>query len=310
MKYCEYKTGWQIAGKPNGESLAKFTNRLNEHGVRTNNLSQCNQALTEYVWLESGTPYFKVDDAACSLFRKINIDVPFKYVQTPLPVFAIRFTETCPIHTKFGPVKSMLMIDLSKRNAAVFQTGVKEDDQLSNIGIFALFIDCGELHPVYKGPYMNYIAMHRCDEITVQQALEDLPVKKDGSTIQEAGVERDLVSIAVSVCFLATSSDKMIKPDVLGKDLAAYLEAERKGDQDRIKIITARAHRKGKLGYIVDGEREVVKRSQNIYEGEPTGRELSYRHVRSAHFRRLHSGLVTFVRQCIVREDLPMAPIS
>lgn len=314
--YFEYPLGWKAGGaKAQGESLKAYTVRMWKHGVSIGNSGMCNQAATELFWREAGHPYYKVDDAAVELFRKINIDVPFKHVVAPFKEFCIRFSETNPLRTRFGPVRSMLMLSLTPAQAqeeAKYVTGAKNyvdkftdanQNSVINSGAVMLFVDVGELDPNGLA-CMNYVLMHRCDEITVSESLKHLPLKGE-SELVASGIERDLLSIYVSVCFLSTSSDKILKPEVLSKDFAAYLEAERKQDTERIRVMTERAKRKGKIGWLVDGKRELVHSQQDRYEGEPTGRELRFRHVRSAHFRKKESGLVVFVRQCVVRKDLP-----
>lgn len=313
--YFEYPLAWVTSGaKAEGESMLQYTHRACRHALITKQHGMSSHASAEYFWNEDGRPYYKVDNAAVELFRKINIDVPFKYVVTPFKQFLIRFTESNPICTKLGPVRSMLAMSLTPEQAKDELKGRKDSALVAKSksvikeGFFALFVDVGERLPDGR-PVLNHILMHRCPEVSVDYSLNNLPHKCD-TEVCEAGIERDLLSIVISVCFLATSSDKIIKPDVLSKDLAAYIEAERKQDHERIRVITERAKRRGKIGYFVDGARELVHSPQDRVEGEPTGRELEFRHVRSAHFRKLESGLVTFVRQCVVRKDLPARPSS
>jgi hypothetical protein len=61
--------------------------------------------------------------------------------------------------------------------------------------------------------------------------------------------------LVVSVCFLATGGDRLVEPDVLGKDLAAYIEAQRRDDRQRVQQIVERAARRGKRGWHV-GQQE------------------------------------------------------
>jgi hypothetical protein len=309
MAYFEYPMGWEQGAKQSGESLLSYTHRVCKNSLIHKQHGQSSHASAEYFWHEDGKPYYKVDDAAVEMFRKISIDVPFKYVVAPFKQFLVRFSDTNPIRTSMGPIRSVLVMsitsDEAKEELGTNGAMAFKSNSVVKEGFFALFVDIGE--KINGIPYMNYIIMHRCPEIPVQQSLDLLPVKQENE-IHAAGLQKDLLSIVVSVCFLATSSDKIIKPDVLSKDLAVYLEAERKQDTARIKVLSERAIRRGKIGYLVDGKRELVHSHHEHHDGEPTGRELKYKHVRSAHFRRLESGVVTFVRQTVIRKDLPARP--
>jgi hypothetical protein len=57
--------------------------------------------------------------------------------------------------------------------------------------------------------------------------------------------------LVVSVCFLATGGDRLVEPDVLSKDLAAYVEVHRRDDRQRAGQIVQRAVRRGKKGWHV-----------------------------------------------------------
>jgi hypothetical protein len=118
--------------------------------------------------------------------------------------------------------------------------------------------------------------------------------------------------LAVSVSFLATGQDRLIEPDVLSRDLASYVEAQRRSDLPRIKTIEDRAKRRGKRGWNVGRQerfRPLVSPSpRDVPPGHEGHGPLAYQHQRRAHFRLLPSGKVAFVRQATVRPDLPPPP--
>jgi hypothetical protein len=102
-----------------------------------------------------------------------------------------------------------------------------------------------------------------------------------------------------------TGGDRLVAPDVLTKDLAAHLEAQRRDDRQRVRQIVERAARRGKKGWHVgQHERFLGYAVRSHGEGDGHG-SLHFQHQRRAHFRLLPSEKITFVRQATVRPDLP-----
>ena len=97
-----------------------------------------------------------------------------------------------------------------------------------------------------------------------------------------------------------------VEPDVLSKDLAAYMEAQRRGDRQRVEQIVDRAARRGKKGWHVGQHERFLGLLPSGVRSHGDGRgSLHFQHQRRAHFRLLPSQKVTFVRQATVRPDLP-----
>jgi hypothetical protein len=249
-----------------------------------------NRNQAELLWIETDRPYYKIDNAAIELFRNINLDVPFSYLKLPFSAFVCVLQHDNPLQTAYGPIRSFLVSQLPSQNDEPY--------------IF-VWVDTGEVEKIPPHPpVLNFFNLSCSNDTIIANELGKLQALDTISDLQADKLEQVIFRLAISVAFLATGSDKMIRPDVLSKDLAAWLEAQRKGDMDRMKIIADRARRRGKNGFVVDAAREFLRPVQQE-RTEGTGRELSYRHVRSCHFRHYPSGLVTFVRQAIVRADLP-----
>ncbi len=151
--------------------------------------------------------------------------------------------------------------------------------------------------------------------IQIEEAFYRLPMEQD---IPGVHVPRELqarcLRLVVSVCFLATGGDRLVEPDVLSKDLAAYIEAQRRGNQERIDHIASRAVRRGKKGWHVGQQERFRPLASAACHGDDGGDgtrgPLSHQHQRRAHFRLLPTQKVTFVRQTTVRPDLPPRPQS
>jgi hypothetical protein len=308
MKYSKYRTILEEVSrvyeikdqfkyfKDSLESIERERNKSSTIVGRDRLDADSNHYSVEESWYRCMKPYFKVDNAAIDLFKKVSIDIPFKHLKFPFESFLMIFQEDCPLVTKHGPIRGSLV----HMTEAKMSTDGKRH--------LNLWLDLGETHKGFAGH--DYIHLPAGDDEIIAKQIRCLPPPPDSmkSDISEE-TERYLVAIAVSICFLATSSDKIIRPEVLSKDLAKYMEAERKGNSDAMKVISERAVRRGKLGFVVDGEREYFRSNREVIgedDGESLPRgQLSHRHVRSAHFRRIKGDVVVFVRQCIVRPDLP-----
>lgn len=94
---------------------------------------------------------------------------------------------------------------------------------------------------------------------------------------------------------------------MLSKDLAAYIEAQRRDDRQRVQQIVERAARRGKKGWHVGQHERFLGHASSVVpsHGEEGRGSLHFQHQRRAHFRLLPSQKVTFIRQATVRPDLP-----
>lgn len=136
--------------------------------------------------------------------------------------------------------------------------------------------------------------------------------------------------IILSVSFLHRGFDAdLLEPDFLSKDLQPYLDAIQKKDEKKIVAIREKADKeRGKKGvaigksdyllgrrYIIRDVKEDECVDENQEKPEKT-RELTYCHMRSPHFRMVRVGKgrtefrSKFIRQVIVRKDLPPKPSS
>lgn len=245
-----------------------------------------NRAVFEWNYLGNGRPYYRVYPAVLDMLMHVGTELPPAVLKLPFDVFCVRLPESPKI-----------WVDEAKNfYIRSFLVGENEIDGRRSV---YLWIDQNEFDQ-FGAEVITYSHLPM-DRATIEQAIDALP--KQPTDLSDE-LNHKLVRLAVSVCFLATGSDRLISPDVLSKDLAAWLEAVRKSDGERIRVIEERAKRRGKLGFNV-GARELVH-VRTSKEGESAlGRELSYQHQRSAHFRLLPTGNITFIRQATVRPDLP-----
>jgi hypothetical protein len=240
-----------------------------------------NRGLCEWEYHTNGRPYYRIFPAVLPTFLRVKIDIPCSYLRFPFKSFAILLpVEDNPLQIREGRyVRSILVSECEGR--------------------CYLWIDTNEFEHVNGVPccVITYQQLVLDPSLTLDQSIFVLPRAIDDVSDE---IIRQVVRLAVSVCFLATGSDRLVTPDVLSKDLAAWLEAMRRGDNPRREAIEQRAVRRGKKGW--DVGRSLVRPESRKSDG--VGHELQWQHQRGAHFRRLASGVV-FVRQATVRPDLP-----
>lgn len=290
MQFHEFLTTYAFTKKLRPDmdlSLKQFYGGMNqlltERAITGAEEARCenNRVVAEWDWYDNGCPYFKIYPAVVPMLSAVHIDIPSEYLKLPFSTFCVRLAGEDLAFAPGRYIKSFLMteaiIDGSRR--------------------VYLWTDTNE----YENgcPVITYNQLVCDPGISIEDSIGILP-RREMDMPDE--FNRSLVKLAVSICFLATGSDRLLSPDVLSKDLAAWLEASRRGDAERLRVIEQRAARRGKLGWNV-GARELVHARHPA--GEPgNGHELSYQHQRRAHFRLLKDR-VTFIRQATVRPDLP-----
>ena len=148
---------------------------------------------------------------------------------------------------------------------------------------------------------------------------------------KDVGAVSDLCArIILSVSFLHRGFDAdLLEPDFLSKDLQPYMDAIQKKDEKKIQALQEKADRvRGKKGVAIGksdyllGKRYIVrdvKEDECVDENQEkpeSSRELKYCHLRNPHFRMMRVGKgrtefrSKFIRQVIVRKDLPPKPNS
>lgn len=245
-----------------------------------------NRGIFEWNYIDNGRPYYRVYPAVLDMLMHVGIDLPTSVLKLPFNVFCIRLPEEPRIWVN------------QEKNFYIRSFLVGENLINDHRSVY-LWIDQNEFDQ-FGAEVITYSQL-LCNNHTIEEAIDALP--KQPTDLSDE-LNHNLVRLAVSVCFLATGSDRLISPDVLSKDLAAWLEAVRKSDGGRQKVIEDRARRRGKLGWNV-GSRELVHSRSLKGDESGLGHQLSFQHQRSAHFRLLPSGSITFIRQATVRPDLP-----
>ena len=180
-----------------------------------------NRSMCEWDWLAAESPYFKVYPTMIPLLSGVGIEVPVDYLRLPFQALVIRLpTEG----------NSMIIDDQYQVRAILVCDGQPVDTEERRV---YLWIDVGE-RGMGNAPVLTYCQLECVPGIQIEEAFNRLPPERN---IPGVCVSRELqarcLRLVVSVCFLATGGDRLVEPDVLSKDLAAYIDAQRRNDRQR-----------------------------------------------------------------------------
>lgn len=299
MEFFELRTVYDLAKRHNSKlttpefvEWAKNELAANQPDPKQRSV-ELSRFETEQEWMDNGRPYFNVWPDVVPLLTNVNVDVPASYLRLPFSAFVLRLPKTGnPLAVdEQHPVKAVLVWER-----------LLEDHGRT----VCLWVDIGEDAP--NGiPMLQWASLNCSSDKTIESAFAGKPMPGLPGLIMSDELKHRLLRLAVSVCFLYTGTDRLIEPDILSKDLAAYLEAHRKGDDQKIREIRDRAVRRGKRGWNVGQHERLRPLASQSNGAEETGTRgpLTHQHQRRAHFRLLATGAVIFVRQVTVRPDLP-----
>ena len=292
--------------------------------------------MIEASWYASGRPYYRIFPPYIDVFSRTSLNVPCKYIKTPYASFVIRFPQGHEPLLQSQPVRALLVSllppDPAKRSAETHRDAMlvlsvqasREGQQNS-----------GSSRSAFSSPLLGF---RLYEDRTVDEAIHHGVAESKTLLLTKQGQRMDdghaltrieafdpLLRIAVAVMFLATGGDKVISPDVLGADLAKYLEAVRCQDQATLRRLQDKAvRRRGQLGFTVGREHYATegilgRTSQGLSSGNAEasrGRELSYQHQRCGHLHLYWTGPgratpeMKFVSQITVRADLPPSQVA
>ena len=190
------------------------------------------QIQKEYEWAIAHRPYYSVYPVAVQALQKIKLDVPCNLVRLPLPTISIQFSEKEKFEICGHTVKAALVAD---------KITVVDDISFRGFGAWLLADEVHDGIPVYW-----WVNAALRDEYSVEQELNALP-----SMLNEVEIEvfDAVIRVVVGIC-LMTGDDSLISPDVLSDDRIKY---EDTGDEKYV----AKAHRRGKVGWLVGRHVEV-----------------------------------------------------
>ncbi len=323
-RYCDQR-GFEI------ESLEKFLLRrrreiLTGPGAKNINARETNlfRLKREATWYKQGQPYYKVHPKLVGQLCKTNLSkVPAKFIEVPEPyaAVAIRFAEDHPLLTiqeglegvpAGTTIKSILLVRGSNRLEGQHPNWVGFKESV----VCFMNLDCYAREKVTGQTQQKFMFLpvwYRRDDESAASAVDSFIVNtKTSDEMKDAASEvfHNCLALAVTIGFLANSTDALIEPDVLNKLKRKYQEA----NDERRKQLVAKSHRRGKVGYNVGNDMMFlgnVPGRLSKPQGDGEGRGLSYRHIRSGHPHAVRYGpkkekvKIVWFRPTEVRPDLP-----
>lgn len=191
-------------------------------------------------WIDDGMPYYSVWPVITECLLRTPLSIPGDSISLPRKPILLRFSETKPFVSHGVTFHSIL----------ANETVVVDKDDKEHRSL-VLWCDFGELDhsmgfPLMVGTYRVF----RLDMETIQAALDSSKTRFDKITDAEEEALLDAIRITLAVAMLNESTE-FFEPDVLSKDALQY-------DRTKDASIVARAHRRGKIGWHLGRQTELV----------------------------------------------------
>jgi hypothetical protein len=275
----------------------------------------------EALWWHNHKPYYRVYPDYAKIFSRTQLDVQVKVIEAPYSSFTVHFQRGH--EPEYGDicVESMLVMYGLHRDL-LKGLDYYADQPIDSDGRSLLVMNAvRELATGHRKKGTSLLYLGEDPELVLGEKLKNLATTAaidTGLPLRHQDMVKDLFSIAVSVCFLATGGDRLVEPDVLNSDFRSYLDAVNKRDLPAARSLGAKAQRvrNGQPGFVIGREESLLgRRDEYRKDGElGGGTELHYQHQRKGHFHKFWTGpnreqlTVKWVRQTTVRPDLPLPP--
>lgn len=207
------------------------------------------QVLLEQPWIADGRPYYNVWPAVFPMVDKLRLDIPCSSVHCPLPSLALRLPEIHHNPFVFGHHECVRSILFGEQEVS------REIGSSELIRGLCIAIDIGEVDPATQFPIFTFKFFPLREDLTIDQAANILPYHESwtqGKQVPQQLVQ-DVVKLCCTVCLIGNDPD-LIQEDVLAKDRNNFRTANEAGK----KVIIDRARRRGKYGFNLGAELEVI----------------------------------------------------
>lgn len=274
----------------------------------------------EAVWLKCGSPYYNVHPELVEQLMKVDLSkIPSPLFQMPhgLECVNIRMDQKHEqfvlredhltdilIHFESGALQGKA--PSGSHLHGILMCDVKSPDEKGKRGLLFV-IDFG-VYTEFRQPVYNMF-MIECEEgKSLEQAIAE--VLRSYRSESYAEMMSNVMRLCVTIGFLSTNPT-ICEPDILVADRGEFQMAKSDDERDRI---AKRARVKGKYGYNIGtdlmfiGKRKAFSEKR---EGELTGRELEYAHIRGGHPHAVRYGpkkelvKIMWYVPTTVRPDLP-----
>lgn len=276
----------------------------------------------EAMWHAHGRPYYHIYPDYAAVFAQTKLDVPMRFIHSPFPAFSVAFArgeEPRYADVRYGPIRLQSMLVMRACYAELNRTitpGCDVEDADERRNVFHVITRCEDAGGVVRMPTC-YLYWTNDGDTTVASRFDS----PEADEFTRSPLTRAAVSIALSVAFLATGGDRLIEPDVLNGDFAAYLAAVNQKNAPAAAALADKSQRtrNGRPGFTVGRAEALLGRRTDGSRDDAEvggGYGLAYQHQRKGHFHKYWAGpardqlTVKWVSQVTVRPDLPLPPES
>lgn len=256
-------------------------------GTPGDNIIATNNALCEAYWYREDKPYFKVWPEMLEVLSTTRIDIPTKHLVLPYKAFTIQLPEDNELRVddKYQ-MRSLLVNEINE-----IQRDVEAPIKGRRLYVW---MDYGEeiqgepIRAFQRGEFTDR------EEDSIESCFDLDPHESwYAGVAPDTALRMAILRIVCGVSLLATSSHKVVEPEVLTKHIEQYKSAS----ESRRKELVRKAIARGKHGYRVknpDHERVLVGSLMDAIRDEhdcaKTGRTLKYSHLRRAHWHIVRCG--------------------
>lgn len=208
------------------------------------------QLAVEGFWVHAHRPYYSVWPSIAESLAQVKLDLDCGLIALPLPTLLIRFSDSAPI----------ICNDKKMRSILVSRIGNVGNDLISGEGL-ALFCDFGETRSTADGvvvPDVSFRTFPLIQGKTVEHVMSPEFMSYQDTDFDHVSTTL-AARVVVAVCLIAKDSE-LIEPDVLDKDKLKYEEAPS-------EALVERAHRRGKVGWIIGRQVEVSPHYRRAHFG-------------------------------------------
>ena len=311
---------WMFEGNYNRTSAAIAAGLKPPERATTYNT----QTITELQWYRRDRMYYAIHPELIPVFSRHRMDIPCDLLNFPnnSNTFCIRLPkENNPfILDENHRVQSILCWRMDDKEVAKLG---RQFHQLRVVPLgdrrITLWIDINETdqelgHRGMSWPVLTYrILSWKEPTETIESALHNLPISESALLGVQMPDEmiRDCIRLMCSVCFLTSSNDPIVVPDVLVKDRLKYWLSN---DPQVWHDLHQRARDRGKYGWLVGidemfSDTPLPGAVQPVERG--TGKPLQFAHYRQSHWHLVHYGpgksqsKVVLYKQTLVGKGLP-----
>lgn len=273
MEFTPYQTYTEVLKEQNITPirLQQIQQAIHQTVTCPENISGMRQYLIEADWVEDRKPFYNVWPGIIPMLLKISLDFPSDHIKLPMRALNLRLPKGG--HPALPEIRTILF------GPSANITGTGKD------GV-SIWVNRGEIFPykffgTYKIPMYTWQNFFFEEGVTVAESIASLTDTGE-QTPEEYATILDCVKLVIGVCMIGAGQDRdLICPDILSKDRGKWDEALRRGDENALNTIEARAlRRKGPgwdIGRIYERDKDqpwIVPPHPQRYHTGPGGRTV------------------------------------